>query len=189
MVTPTGLPAWTRTADPSTYGGVLGKRNLGNIGAVNAKTDVTAEEFLRAAQDLAHATRAAPLFWMRMTIATTPDLTVTVNQCQPQWAPASGPYLSVTGYATGTSPGPLYPVITTSAFDLLVTFPDITIIGTPNVISVADDYGVVGECQMSVPLLTGYLTSGMTCQVAGDGTMVTVTNYEVDGAELHLVVW
>lgn len=59
MTTPTGAPAWSRTASHDIYGGDVDKENLQSIGATNAKTDVGADAFVRACADLAADTRTA----------------------------------------------------------------------------------------------------------------------------------
>jgi hypothetical protein len=60
-VVPTGLPAWTRTADLESYGGHLLKRNHMGGGVIDATTDVGAEDFSRLTSDLAAAVRTAPM--------------------------------------------------------------------------------------------------------------------------------
>lgn len=59
-ITPTGSPAWVRTTDFSHYGGDVNKANYQSQGAVDAQTDVTAEQVSRLAADLAAAVRTAP---------------------------------------------------------------------------------------------------------------------------------
>jgi len=50
--TPTGAPVWERTNDHTTYGGHLQKENYQGQGAINAKTDVTAQQFARLCADV-----------------------------------------------------------------------------------------------------------------------------------------
>lgn len=59
-ITPSGLPAWTRTASHSQYGGNVNKRNYLSEGVVDAQTDVGADEFCRIAADLEAVIRTAP---------------------------------------------------------------------------------------------------------------------------------
>ena len=59
-VTPSGLPAWTRTASYTTYGGNSNKQNHLGGGVIDATTDVGAEDFSRMVADLAAAVRSAP---------------------------------------------------------------------------------------------------------------------------------
>lgn len=59
-VVPTGSPAWSRTASFAIYGGHVNKENYLGKGAIDALTDVAAEEFSRAVSDQAAAVRTAP---------------------------------------------------------------------------------------------------------------------------------
>lgn len=59
--TPAGLPAWSRTASIESYGGHAEKRNYMSQGAINARTDVTAEQLCRMAADLSSVVRVIPL--------------------------------------------------------------------------------------------------------------------------------
>lgn len=61
MTTPSGSPAWVRTADHTDYGGHTSKVNWHGQGLVNARTDVGAESIMRLAADLAAVVRTAPL--------------------------------------------------------------------------------------------------------------------------------
>ncbi len=60
MTTPLGLPAWSRSADHTYYGGHLQKTNYLNQGTIDPLTDVSAEAICRAAEDLAAIARTAP---------------------------------------------------------------------------------------------------------------------------------
>ena len=66
-VTPTGDPLWARTASHDIYGGHSDKGNYQSQGAINPKTDVTAEEFSRIVEDLAAAARVAAFCKLRIT--------------------------------------------------------------------------------------------------------------------------
>ncbi len=139
MVLPVGLPAWSGTATPEQYGGHADKRNLGDIGAVNARTDVSAEQWNRIATDLTAAVRGAPLFWIYGRVTSgggITDNTYQVINCQPQWAPASGPYDGA------TPPSNLYPIVVDSG-DHISAIIEFTGLGSPP--SVSDDYGVSSE--------------------------------------------
>src|SRR5688500_11807960 len=59
-ITPAGVPAWLRTVSIGDYGGHLSKENFLSKGAINALTDVDAEEYTRATADLAAVVRTAP---------------------------------------------------------------------------------------------------------------------------------
>jgi len=58
-VVPTGTPAWVKSNDFQTYGGHVDKANYQSLGAVNPRTDVTAEQLARMAADLAAVMRTA----------------------------------------------------------------------------------------------------------------------------------
>lgn len=59
-VVPTGAPFWLRANDHATYGGHTDKRNYESQGAVNPRTDITAEEFARLVDDIARLGLVAP---------------------------------------------------------------------------------------------------------------------------------
>jgi hypothetical protein len=57
--TPQGLPAWSRAADHTSYGGHLQKQNYQSVGVVNPRTDLGAEALCRLAADLEAVVRTA----------------------------------------------------------------------------------------------------------------------------------
>lgn len=59
-ITPTGSPVWTRQNNHEAYGGNLNKKNYQSRGAVNGKTDLTAENVCRIAADMAAVGKTAP---------------------------------------------------------------------------------------------------------------------------------
>jgi hypothetical protein len=59
-ITPAGLPAWSRTADHTYYGGHTNKTNYQSQGVVNPRTDFGAEALCRMAADLAAVVNATP---------------------------------------------------------------------------------------------------------------------------------
>lgn len=75
-IIPNGLPAWTRTASHTNYGGHINKRNFLSRGVVDALTDVGAEAICRLAADLEAMARTAPFaaitYLNRDTLTTTP---------------------------------------------------------------------------------------------------------------------
>ncbi len=66
-ITPTGSPAWSRTASHDIYGGHVDKVNYQSQGVTNAKTDVGAEGICRAFADLASVTRVGAFGRYRIT--------------------------------------------------------------------------------------------------------------------------
>jgi hypothetical protein len=127
-VTPTGAPAWVRTTSFEDYGGHEDKRDYMNVGAVNARTDVSAAEFSRMVSDVAAVAHTAPM-WV---------LTVLCNDGSPA-APTVEVALGMTGvrmtsYA-GASPPSGFPTLARNGDgDFTITF-DATY---------SDDYGVAG---------------------------------------------
>jgi len=59
-MTPTGSPAWTRTADHTVYGGNTDKQNYLSRGVIDALTDVGAEALCRLAADMEAVVRTCP---------------------------------------------------------------------------------------------------------------------------------
>ena len=66
-VTPAGDPLWAHTSTAETYGGDANKANYQSQGAVNPRTDVTAEQFSRFVEDVANAGRTLPFALLRIT--------------------------------------------------------------------------------------------------------------------------
>jgi len=60
MTTPAGLPAWSRAADHTVYGGHLQKVNYQSQGVVNPRTDFGAEALCRLAADAEATVRTCP---------------------------------------------------------------------------------------------------------------------------------
>ena len=59
-MTPAGLPAWSRTADHTVYGGHVNKQNYQSQGLINPRNDVGAEALCRLAADAEATTRTCP---------------------------------------------------------------------------------------------------------------------------------
>jgi hypothetical protein len=58
-IVPTGLPAWLHANDHATYGGDVNKANYQGLDSVNGRTDVSAQEYVRIAADMAAVQRVA----------------------------------------------------------------------------------------------------------------------------------
>ena len=186
MITPAGLPAWTRTATPDIYGAVPGLHDLGGVGAVNARTDITAAEYARMAADAASAVRVAPLVWIAIQSFAPPvgDAYANVIQCAPQWDVPSGAYV-------GTAPpNASYPTVEYNASELTLTWPDlVTTIGGLEYLRVADAFGVYGTCRItSVVPSTGGLVLTIPLPRIVDGTEVVISNVVDDGVYTYLVI-
>ena len=66
-VTPSGDPPWARTSDYTTYGGHAEKANYQSLGAINPKTDITAEQWSRLVEDLAACVNVAVFATLNIT--------------------------------------------------------------------------------------------------------------------------
>lgn len=179
MVTPAGYPAWARMADATIYGGVADLRNLGGIGAVNAKTDVTAEEYLRLASDLARCVQTAPLLWMRMLISGTAGsgpVTATIQECVTQWGGASG------SYAGATPPGTAWPTVS-QYFETGILLFRLPGLSDGVIMTALDGYGVSGQF-----LLSSAVASGHDASVSTDGLYFAVHDC-ANGETISVVVY
>ena len=180
MVTPAGDPAWTRTAGADTYGGISTLRNLGDIGAVNAKTDVTAEEYLRISSDLARCVQTAPLFWMRMTLEFDSGafLSAAVTQCCAQWSGPSG------SYDGATPPSTSWPTVASGgSAAVIVSFPGLV---SGSALSAADDYGVAGAFSLSAASASG-ASGDLPATITP--TSITISSIPDGALEYTLVVY
>lgn len=183
MTIPTGSAAWARSSTVEDYGGHSNKHDLGYTGSINEKTDVAAAEYLRACADLVVAVRTAPLFWLSFTVSTGP-LAASVTQCQPMWAPASGPY------SGASPPSSLYPTIVANGTWLDLTFPGLTsLIAGAYWITATDEYGVSGACQMSHVITCEVDSSStVTSALLSNGTLLRMFNATTAYSTVYLVV-
>lgn len=123
-ITPEGLPIWSRSASFTTYGGSLQKKDYGDIGSVNALTDVSAAQFCRFTSDAAAVARTAPLAVISLSRSGT---TITVQSVIPLWADPA--YVAYDGAAAPTG----YPsAALTDTNEVTVTLPA----------SAVDEFGV-----------------------------------------------
>lgn len=97
-VIPAGAPAWTRTVVLANYGGDPNKQNYLGRGAIDAQTDVAAEEFSRMVADLAAAVRGAQFMVARVRCNDTSPAAPTI-----EWISMMTGVLQ-TGYAGGSPP-------------------------------------------------------------------------------------
>lgn len=178
MTTPTGLPAWTRTADHTIYGGHLDKQNYLSQGVVNPRTDVSAEEFVRFCEDLAACVRTAPFA----------IITYTCNDTSPA-APTIHSVYMMTGVRTTSYEGDAAPTGFPSAArdsNGVVTF---TFASSYN-----DAYSVAGGFTTRHAEATGHATaSAVIGMVSLGGTTIQITARDdtgavVSDAKLTLVV-
>ncbi len=144
MTTPTGLPAWTRSADYIQYGGDPNKANYQSQGVVNPRTDVGAEGFSRLVADAAAIVRAAEFGSMLIVCDDTTPGPATVEHCRLMVGVVVIPYVG-SAPPGGLSLGLplLFPTVARNGNgDVSITFP-----ATYN-----DEYGVAGAFIAKEPI-------------------------------------
>lgn len=158
MTTPAGLPAWTRTASIEAYGGHAEKQNFLSQGAVDPRTDVTAEQINRLAADLVACARVAPVCVIRYLNRDTSELAPSVTYCRL----ASG----VTGAYAGDTPPTGFPTLArVSDGNVTITFPA----------DLSDDFGVAAKVNL-IGGIGGIVATGVT----GDVRITGITDPNAD---------
>lgn len=165
-ITPTGLPAWTRTADHTQYGGHTEKRDFMGVGPINPRTDVAAAELCRAAADLAATARTAPM-WV---------LVFQCNDSSPA-APTVEVALGMTGvrftsYEADNPPTGFPSAVRGGNGQVTFTFES----------SYADDYGTDGDYGVLVATGSASSTSARIVTATTTATTVTVRVFDDAGA-------
>jgi hypothetical protein len=168
MTLPAGNPLWARTASAAAYGAHANLRDYGNIGSVNANTDVNSGQYKRLGSDCAAGALTAPICTMLVRFASG---NVFVSYVAVPWAPI----LNVE-YAGNSPPSSVYPTVTRASNVLTVTLPSLAY----------DEYGVSAPvvARIVIPGLasaswngpTENSTFGITSSVfaAGSGTCSVV---------------
>lgn len=82
MIVPSGLPAWARSVSHVHYGGHTSKENYLSRGGIDATTDVDAEEWCRAASDLAANVRTSPFAIITYTCSDSSPAAPTITSCR-----------------------------------------------------------------------------------------------------------
>lgn len=174
MVTPTGSPAWTKTADHTFYGGHLQKINYQSQGAVNSRTDLTAENLCRIAADLAAVVRTAPfatvLYTCNDTGAAAPTIDVysAMSGTAPTGARVGDGSVTLTWSASYSDEhsvsgdlhiiGAIATVVDSSSYfaSVALSDPDVNGLNERVTVSVFDDAGAaVVDPQVSLVIFTG----------------------------------
>lgn len=159
-ITPTGSPAWTRTAGISQYGGNVDKRNYMGIGPIDALTDWSAEEFCRMTADVVAMVRTSAFAAM----------TVLCNDTSPA-APTIEFVCLMTGVRTTSYAGDAAPSGFPSASrngdgDVTITFAS----------SYADEYGVSASYAPTQAKASAHATSAVarvsTAEISGQTVRV-----------------
>jgi hypothetical protein len=159
-VVPTGSPAWTRAVDFSHYGGSSDKQNYLGRGAIDALTDVDAEEYSRAMADQAAAVRTADFAVMVIQCSDTSPAAPTVTFC----ALMTG--VRLTSYV-GSSPPAGFPAVARNGNgDFTITFAS----------SYSDEYSVAGAYAPTKAHATAATAGAFaTATVSGQTVQVVVT--------------
>jgi hypothetical protein len=107
-VTPIGSPAWARTITFDDYGGDVNKANYQSQGAINPRTDVTAEQFSRLVEDLTGVVRVADFAKLYVTCNDSSPAAPTIQWCRMMSGVRSTSYegdAAPTGFPAGARVG------------------------------------------------------------------------------------
>lgn len=177
-VVPTGLPPWSRTASHTQYGGNVDKRNYMGIGPVDALTDVSAEQFCRAAADLASAVRTLPFCLMKILCNDTSPAAPTIELVNMMTG------IRTTSYAGDAAPAGFPSAARNGNGHITVTFDS----------SYADEYGVEADFAPTQANTTVHATAHRVAPVVISGQTVQVRVYDAAGSAVSdprftLAVW
>ena len=177
-IVPDGLPAWTRTADHTQYGGDLNKQNFMGVGCINAQTDVGAENLCRAAADLAAVVRTMPFCVMTLLCNDTSPAAPTIEFVNMMTG------VRTTSYAGDAAPSGFPSAARNGNGDITVTFDS----------SYDDDYATAGPFAPTQASTTVHATAHRVAPVAISGQTVRVRVYSDTGAAISdpritLAVW
>lgn len=168
MTTPTGNPAWTRSADYTTYGGDPNKANYQSQGVVNPRTDVGAEGFSRLVSDVAAVVRTAEFCVMQI-LCDVGGTATTVENCRMMTGVTAVTY-------SGTAPPTGFPSVTRNGNgDVTVTFAS----------SYLDEYGVTGAFAATDAIASLVnATGGVACPEIVTGTEIRVRCFNLSAAAI-----
>ena len=114
-ITPTGNPAWTRSAGIESYGGNVNKRNHLSQGVVDPETDISAENLSRIAADLTAVARVSAFSAIRFTCNDTSPAAPTVANVLQQTA------INTAGYEGDAAPTGMPSLARNGTGDVTVT--------------------------------------------------------------------
>ena len=131
----TGNPIWARDVNTTQYCGDPNKKDFGNVGVLNPKTDLGANQHARLVADLTTVARSSLL----MRLVFTPNATApstSVQCCMPAWSPPAtwlDGAVTRPGYPDGSAPpSQYYATIVGTGSTRTITLPT----------EASDDYGV-----------------------------------------------
>jgi hypothetical protein len=164
-IVPSGLPAWSKTADFQSYGGNLNKVNYQSQGVTNPLTDISAEQHARLCEDTAAISRTAAFA----------DLTVQCNDTVP-----GPPTITAVDMMTGVHLASYVGNVPPSGFPSGSRNGngDVTLIfdATPS-----DDYGVSQSLSLVHAVASVHGTSARTETVAVTANSVRVRIWDIPG--------
>lgn len=178
-IVPAGVAPWVRTVDFAHYGGNTEKSNYLSRGAIDALTDVDAEQFARMTADLAALTRTAPFAVIRLLCNDSSPAAPTIEFVHMMTG------VRLTSYAGGSAPTGFPSATRNGNSDVTLTFAS----------SYNDSYSVAGTLSISHVLPTVIGTT--VCRaVASIPTSTTVrvkafdaADAAISGARIDLMVW
>lgn len=179
MTTPTGSPAWTRSAEATVYGGHQNKRDYQAQGVVNPQTDVSAAEFKRLCADLAAVVRVAPFAVVRLSCDDSTPAEPTVHAVFQQTGTTTTDY-------SGDNPPEGFPAVTRNGDG------DVTIAWDADY---KDDYGEIAPIaiRFAQASLLGSAAGSVVHEIVDDHTL-RLRAFLADGsaaqdAEISIEVW
>ena len=168
LVVPTGSPVWVRTTDYSHYGGHASKENYLGRGAIDALTDVAAEEFSRMVADAASFARTAPFAVFEIQCSDTSPAAPTILYAALMTGVASTSYL-------GSSPPAGFPSFARNGNGhVTATFAS----------SYSDEYGIAGAYVPRAPVGTLWGSSAGDVVAVVSGQTVVCRAFDVGGSAL-----
>jgi hypothetical protein len=177
-ITPSGSPAWARTADHSHYGGHTDKRNYQSQGVTNPRTDVGAEAIVRQAADTAAAVRTAKFASITYTNNDSSPAAPTVSGLEMMTGIVQSPY-------AGDAPPTGFPgAVRVGAGHVKFTFAS----------SYTDEYGVAASFSPRRAKASGHGSAFVNCTCVVSGQDVDVYCWDAAGVALAgktvtLTVW
>ncbi len=169
-ITPEGLPAWTRTAGISQYGGHVDKQNYLSRGVIDPLTDIGAEGYSRLTADLAAAAITAPMFVCTFLNALSGGDPPTIE------AAFFMPYGAITISYVGDDPPPGFPEAgQVGAGQVQFVFES----------SYVDAYGVAGSFAPRIAVATGHGNTFVSCSCLISSDSVVVYCFDAAGNALE----
>jgi hypothetical protein len=165
-ITPAGDPAWVRSVGITDYSGNTSKQNYMNVGAIDALTDCSAEEFCRATADLVACVRVAPFFVGTYLCNDGSPAAPTVESVLMQTG------VRTTSYAGDSAPTGFPAAARNGAGDVTFTFDS----------SYDDEYGVAGAFTPVHAKGTAHDTTHATVTTVISGQTVRVRVFDDAGA-------